>query len=123
MAADRPVAHVRELVARAIEGDAAARRQLRESGRRVGEVLSGVVNLLNPGAVVVGGDMAAGYDFFVAGLRETLYAEATALATRDLEILPSTHGQEAGVVGCAQLALGEVLRPERVDRYLARVGS
>ena len=123
VAADRPVAHVRELVARAIEGDAAARRQLRESGRRVGEVLSGVVNLLNPGAVVVGGDMAAGYDFFVAGLRETLYAEATALATRDLEILPSTHGQEAGVVGCAQLALSEVLRPERVDRYLARAGS
>jgi predicted NBD/HSP70 family sugar kinase len=114
-----PVAHVRDLVALAAKGDGDARQRIRESGRRVGEVLAGVVNLLNPGAVVIGGDMAPAYDTFVAGLRETLYAEATALASRELEILPSTFGAEAGVVGCAQLALTEVLRPGRVDSVLA----
>lgn len=115
-----PVAHVRELVARAVAGDAGARRMVRDSGRRVGEVLAGAINLLNPSAVVVGGDMAAAYDTFVAGLRETLYAESTALASRELEILPSTHGAQAGVVGCAQLALADVLSPGSVDRALAR---
>jgi predicted NBD/HSP70 family sugar kinase len=113
-----PVAHVRELVALAAGGDGDARQRIRESGRRVGEVLAGVVNLLNPGAVVVGGDMAPAYDTFVAGLRETLYAEATAMASRELEILPSTFGTEAGVVGCAQLALTDVLSPGRVDSVL-----
>lgn len=114
-----PVGHIRDLVRLAIEGDADARAALRESGRRTGEVLGGVVNLLNPEAVVVGGDMALGYDFFVAGVRETLYRNATALVTRDLRIVPATHGERSGVVGCAALALGHVLSPRAVDEALS----
>jgi len=120
MAAEgHPVAHIRELVDLAARGDADARARIRDSGRRVGEVLAAIVNLLNPAAVIVGGDMAPAYDTFVAGLRETLYADATALASRELEILPSTHGAQAGVVGCAQLALTEVLSSASIDRALA----
>lgn len=114
-----PIGHIRDLVRLAVEGDAEARGALRESGRRTGEVLGGVVNLLNPEAVVVGGDMALGYDFFVAGVRETLYRSATALVTRDLLILPAPHGERSGVVGCAALALGHVLSPRAVDEALA----
>jgi predicted NBD/HSP70 family sugar kinase len=114
----RDVGHVRDLVTLAVDGDPDARRLVRESGRRVGEVLAGAVNLLNPAALVVGGDMARAYDVFVAGLRETLYGGATALATRELEILPTTHGDRSGVVGCARLALEEVLSVEAVDRRL-----
>lgn len=115
----RDVEHVRALVELAVDGDAEARHLVRESGRRVGEVLAGAVNLLNPEAIVVGGDMAAAYDIFVAGLRETVYANATALATRELQILPATHEQRAGVVGCASLALEHVLSPGAVDRALS----
>lgn len=118
-----PVAHIRELVARAVAGDPSARRRIRESGRRVGEVLAGVVNLLNPAAIVIGGDMAAAYDLFVAGVRETLYAGAAATPSRGLEILPSTHGEAAGIVGCAQLVLAEVLSVAAVDALLAREGD
>jgi predicted NBD/HSP70 family sugar kinase len=113
-----PVAHIRELVDLATRGDADARARIRDSGRRVGEVLAALVNLLNPGAVVIGGDMAPAYDTFVAGLRETLYADATALAQRELEILPSTYGVQAGVVGCAQLVLADVLAPASIDGAL-----
>jgi predicted NBD/HSP70 family sugar kinase len=115
----RDLQHVRDLVAAVLAGDAEARTVVRESGRRVGEVLAGAVNLLNPRAVVIGGDMAQAYDAFVAGLRETLYANATSLATRELQVLPATHGQRAGVVGCASLALEHVLDPAAVDRVLA----
>lgn len=112
------VGHVRDLVKLAAEGDAEARRVIRESGRRAGEVLGGVVNLLNPDALVVGGDMAVTHDIFVAGLRETLYSSATALATRDLQILPVTHGESSGVVGCAAMALEHVLSPAAVTAAL-----
>jgi predicted NBD/HSP70 family sugar kinase len=115
----REVDHVRSLVALANDGDPEARRLVRESGRRVGEVLAAAVNLLNPAAVVVGGDMVLAYDTFAAGLRETLYGAATALATRELQILPATHGDRAGVVGCAALALDHVLSVEAVDRLVA----
>lgn len=113
------VDHVRALVALAIGGDAEARGLIRESGRRVGEALAFAVQLLNPEAVVLGGDMAAAYDTFVAGVREGLYANAASVATRRLQVLQSTYGEQAGVVGCATMALEEILSPSAVDRLLA----
>jgi len=115
----RDVPHIRDLVALAQAGDAEARGLLRESARRLGVVLADAVNLLNPEAVVVGGDMGAAFDLYAAGLRESLYARATALATRDLRLLPATHGDRAGVVGCAGLVLAHVLAPRAVDLLLA----
>ena len=72
---------------------------------------------------VVGGDLGAAYDVFVAGLRESLYGQASALATRELLIAPATHGEQSGVVGCAALALREVLDSATVDQALAERGQ
>ena len=117
--AGHDVTHVRDLVALALQGDPTARGLLRDSGRELGEVLAVAINLLNPAAVVIGGDMAAAFDFHVAGVRESVYARAAPLATRDLQFLPATHGDRAGVVGCAALALDHVLSPVAVDARLA----
>ncbi len=113
------VTHVRDLVALAVKGDPDARHLVREAGRRIGEAVASAVNMLNPEAVVVGGDLAAAYDTFVAGLRESLYSQASALATRELVIAPVTHGDQSGVVGCAALAIREVLDSVAVDRALS----
>jgi len=109
------VTHVRDLVSLAVKGDADARHEVREAGRRIGEVVASAVNLLNPEAVVVGGDLAQAYDTFAAGLRESLYAQASALATRELVIVPVTHGDQSGVVGCAAMAIREILDSTAVD--------
>ncbi len=117
--AGRPVGHVRELTALALAGDAEAKALLRESGRRLGEMLAVAINLLNPQAVVIGGDMAAAFDVYAAGVRESVYARASALATRELQVLPATFGDRAGLVGCAAMALDEVLSAASVDARLA----
>jgi predicted NBD/HSP70 family sugar kinase len=116
----REVEHVRDLVAHALAGDPEAKQLLRESGRMVGELLAVAINLLNPRAVVLGGDMAAAYDVYAAGVREAVYARSSALATRELRFLPATYGDRAGLVGCAALALDEVLSPIAVDARLRR---
>jgi len=113
------VGHLRDLVALALQGDPTARGLLRDSGRELGAVLAIAINLLNPAAVVIGGDMASAFDFHVAGIRESVYALAAPLATRDLQFLPATHGDRAGLVGCAALALDHVLAPNAVDARLA----
>jgi len=113
--------HIRDLVAAALAGNAAARGLLRESGRHVGELLATAINLLNPQAVVIGGDMADAFDIFAGGVREGVYAQATALTTRDLQFSPAAHGGRAGLVGCAALALEAVLSPWAVDSRLATV--
>lgn len=120
--AGRDIEHVRDLVALALQGDPTARGLLRDSGRALGEVLAVAINLLNPAAVVIGGDMEPAFDFHVAGVRESVYALAAPLATRDLQFLPAAHGDRAGVVGCAALALDHVLAPVAVDTRLAELG-
>ncbi|WP_348690447.1 ROK family transcriptional regulator [uncultured Nocardioides sp.] len=112
------VRHVRDLVATALAGDPVARRLLRGAGRQLGEVLAVAVNLLHPGAVVVGGDMGSAFDLYTAGVRESLYARAHPGAVRDLRFLPATHGEAAGLHGCAALAIDRALDPGAVNALL-----
>lgn len=109
------VGHLREVVELANRGDSEARRLIRESGRQVGEVVSPLVNLLNPGVLVIGGDMMGAYDLLVAGLREALYGNATALATRTLQVVPATHGERSSVIGSAALILDTILDADAID--------
>lgn len=110
--------HIRDLVAAALAGDAIARGLLREAGRQLGEVLAIAINLLNPEVVVIGGDMAAAFDLFTAGVRETVYSRSTALATRDLTFVPSTHADSTGMVGCAAVVINHLLSAESLDVHL-----
>jgi predicted NBD/HSP70 family sugar kinase len=111
----RDVHHVRDVVAIALKGDPEALGMIRDSGRRVGEVLSAAVTLLNPEVVVIGGDLAGAYEPFVAGLRETVYQRSTALSTRQLRIVASTFGDRQGLVGCAAMINQWITSERAVD--------
>lgn len=113
------VRHMRDVVELAHAGDPQARRMIRDSGRHVGEVIASAVNLLNPKVLVIAGDLAGAYEIFVAGLRETLYGNATAMSTRELEVVPAAHGAHSAVAGTATMVLDEVLSPRAVDALLA----
>lgn len=99
----------------ALDGDADAIRVLRQAGRRIGEVVAGAVNLLNPAVIVVGGDLAEAFDPLVAGIRELVYQRSSAMATRGLRIEPGVLHASAGVANCAVLVLGEVLSARAID--------
>jgi predicted NBD/HSP70 family sugar kinase len=122
-AAGHPAERSRDVVALVRQGDAVARASLRESGRYVGEVLAIAINMLNPETIVIGGDMGQAFDLYTAGVRESVYARATALATRDLTFVPATHGDSSGLVGCAAIAIEHVLHPVSVDAYVAARGA
>jgi predicted NBD/HSP70 family sugar kinase len=119
----RDVHHVRDVVDIALKGDAEALGMIRGAGRRVGEVLSAAVTLLNPEVVVIGGDLTGAYEPFVAGLRETVYQRSTALSTRQLRILPATFGARQGLVGCATMISQHVTSAQAVDAALAGRGG
>jgi predicted NBD/HSP70 family sugar kinase len=115
----RPVRHMRDVVDLAHSGDSEAMRMIRESGRHVGEVVAAAVNLLNPAVLVIAGDLADAYDMFVAGFREALYRNATAMATRELEVVPAAHAGYSALVGTAAMVLDEVLSARAVDALVA----
>jgi predicted NBD/HSP70 family sugar kinase len=112
------VRHMRDVVELAHAGDSEVRRMIRDSGRHIGEVVASAVNLLNPKVIVIAGDLAGAYETFVAGLRETLYGNATAMSTRELEVVPAAHGSHSAVAGTAAMVLDEVLSPRAVDALI-----
>jgi predicted NBD/HSP70 family sugar kinase len=101
-----------------VGGDPEARRLIRDSGRHIGEVLASAVNLLNPEALVIAGDMAKAYGTLLAGLRESVSGNAIALAIRELQVLPSTHGDQSGVIGSAAMILDHVPSARAIDSTL-----
>jgi predicted NBD/HSP70 family sugar kinase len=116
-------ANSREVVELAAAGNPAAVRAVRAAGRRVGEVLAGAVNMLNPDVIVVGGDLAAAHDQLLAGVREVVYQRSTALATQSLRIEEGRLGQDAGIEGCIVLALEELLSAEVIDELIERADA
>jgi predicted NBD/HSP70 family sugar kinase len=121
-AAGTEVASTADLVELVRSGDAAAMHHVREAGRVLGAALAAVVSVVAPSVIVVGGEMADTSEPMIAGIREGIYKQASALATRELRILPSRLGERAGVAGVATLALEHVLEPANVDALLARRG-
>lgn len=93
---------------------------VREAGRLIGTVLATTVNLLNPGAIVICGDLAQVADHLLAGVREIVYNRATTLATTDLVITTTGLAEEAGVRGGAAMVLDHILAPASIDAALER---
>jgi predicted NBD/HSP70 family sugar kinase len=110
----------REVVELVRAGRPEAILMVREAGRVLGDVLAGCVNFFNPGAIVVGGDIAEAQDHLLAGVREVVFQRSLPLATRDLTIANSRLGDRAGVIGAAIMVIDHVLAPDAVDRAVQR---
>ncbi|MEG3629729.1 ROK family protein [Streptomyces poriticola] len=110
-------ADVRDLLA---SGHPQAAALAREAGRSVGEVLATVVTLLNPGVLMVAGDLAG--TPFLTGVRELLYQRALPRSTAHLEVVTSRLGERAGLVGAGALVVEHLYAPERAEERLRALG-
>ena len=114
-------ANARDVVALVRSGEPQAAVLVREAGRLIGEVLAGCVNLLNPGVIVVGGDLSEAHEQLLAGIREVTYQRSPPLATQALQTAPSRLGDRAGITGAAIMVIEHILAPDVVDRTLEEV--
>jgi predicted NBD/HSP70 family sugar kinase len=108
---------VRDLLA---AGHPEAAALARQAGRLVGEVLATVVTLLNPGVLMIAGDLAG--TPFLTGVRELLYQRALPRSTAHLEVVTSQLGERAGLIGAGALVVEHLYAPERVEERLLALG-
>ncbi len=90
----------------ALAGDEIARDILLEAGDVLGEALVGIVNLLNPRLIVIGGGIGESADMLVARSAEVI-AEKALAGRRDVKVVQAQLGNDAGVLGAAALAFDE----------------
>ena len=88
------------------QGDAVAAGIFEEVGRRLGQGIAGLVNVLDPEAVVVGGGVAEEGDLILDPARRAFVDAVEAPEHRpEVPILQAALGNDAGAIGAAALAL------------------
>jgi predicted NBD/HSP70 family sugar kinase len=91
---------------------------LREGGRAMGVVLSGVATMIDPSAILFGGPLGR-LDPFLDAVRTQIEELTYARTARGIEVGPTVLGDHSVVIGLAGLIVDNQLDPQGVDRMVA----
>jgi predicted NBD/HSP70 family sugar kinase len=111
-----PIA-IATVIGRAGAGDTACRRALRDAGGQLGVAVAAVCNLVNPGRIIIGGELATGWSAMADAFRQGLDAAAIDSATVDVEVVVGALGDRAEMLGALALVLRDA------DRVAIRIGT
>jgi predicted NBD/HSP70 family sugar kinase len=90
-------------------GAPAALAAFAETGRWLGIGLAGIINVLNPELVLLGGRFAPAYPFIRTTLEAELDRRVLRAARGLVRVVPATLGVDAPLLGAAELALEPLL--------------
>jgi glucokinase len=104
-----------DVIVAAHEGDAECKRILAHAAHILGRALVGIVNLLNPQLILIGGGVAEGNPVFSDTVQSVIADEALA-GRNDVKVVLAMLGNDAGVLGAAALAFDEYDSRENLHR-------
>jgi glucokinase len=87
-------------------GDRVALAALEEAGRRLGQILSGIANLLNLEGAVITGGASESLDLMLPELERELARRAFEIPALRMKVVNGELGDDAGILGAAALTLG-----------------
>lgn len=109
-----PEANMRTLEDAALRGDAVARQVVGEAAEHLATAVSGLLNLMNPGMIVLGGDLARLGDLLLEPLRAHVHARTLISSVAAAEIKTSELGPRSVAVGAATMVLDAALEDSRL---------
>jgi glucokinase len=95
--------NIKKIFAAAKKGDEVAMQAIEETAVILGAGLSGVVNLLNPEAIIFGGGIIDGGAGFIEAAGAEIRRRAFPTASENLRILKAELGNDAGFIGAGLL--------------------
>ena len=98
----------------ALADDALALRVVNEAAMHLGTVVAGVLNLMNPGSVIIGGSLARAGDRLITPLREAVASRTLVASAAASEIRTSELGERATALGAATHVLVAALANPRL---------
>ncbi|MEG4533262.1 ROK family protein [Microcoleus sp. D2_18a_D3] len=93
-----------ELANLAKSGDAKALEFWQNYGRYLGIGLASLIYILTPEAIIIGGGISAGAEFFLPQVQSEIQQRVLPSSREDLQLLVAELGNQAGMVGAAKLA-------------------
>jgi len=95
----------REVAAAARRGDLIAQQILARAGTHIGIAIAGLVNLFNPGMVIIGGGVAQTGDILLEPMRQAVQRRSLPAATRVVRITTAMLGRRSSSMGAVIQAL------------------
>nr|WP_272950512.1 ROK family transcriptional regulator [Ornithinimicrobium pratense] len=89
-----------DLVTLAGRGDVGCRRVLADAGMHLGVAVAGLINLLNPEVIVLGGDLLMAQEWVLGPMQDSIERRALPSAAASVELRPSALGADADLRGC-----------------------
>lgn len=97
------------IVSAAQAGDPLATRVIRRAGRHLGIAVAGLMNLLNPSTVVLGGGLMRAGELVLEPLRSALRKRTLWVSLDDASVVAGELGEQAVAIGAATLVLKTAL--------------
>jgi predicted NBD/HSP70 family sugar kinase len=91
-------------------GDTICRRAIEEVAVNLGTGIADLVNVFNPGLVVIGGAFISAKDIMQSIIEKTIFDNALRPATESLQIKFSEYSAKACVLGAVAVVLDDILR-------------
>jgi predicted NBD/HSP70 family sugar kinase len=113
-AAGAPVGSVGDVRTLLDAGDVRAEQETRQAGRLIGRTASMLNSVLNPGVMVITGDLASAP--LLAGIQEALYEYSLPRATRNLQVTLGGLGDSAAQVGLSRMVADRMFDAQTIDR-------
>ncbi|RKX56485.1 MAG: hypothetical protein DRP50_00090 [Thermotoga sp.] len=88
---------------RAEIGNSDALKIIEELGEEIGIGIADIVSILNPEIIVIGGGIANLWKFLETQVKVTLEKWAHPLAMKNLRVVPSSLGNDGGILGTAKI--------------------
>jgi len=98
-----------DIVKATLKGDMMAIELVEEVGNTLGKHIAGLINLLNPDLVIIGGALAQTGDYLLFPIKSAIRKYSLNLVGNDTAVKISKLGDTAGVIGACMLARSKML--------------
>lgn len=100
----------KKLLEAAEHGDLIAKDIFKKMGKNLGIGVKNVVNLLNPEAIILGGERMDAYEFFSPSFEEAVKRHSFPEEAKKLDIVPAKFGKEGWIIGAAALVIRDFFK-------------
>ena len=87
---------------------------IEEAGNKLGKYIAGLINIFNPGLVIIGGELSQTGDYISLPIISAINKFSLNLANKDSVITISKLKDKAGVIGACMLARNNYLKLSQI---------